>query len=163
MKRVYLSLGSNLGNRKANIDEALKRLNENGIEVGRVSSLYRTEPVGYTAQAWFLNCAAEAFTELMPLQLVRRCKVIEREMGRRPGSRNGPRPIDIDVLLYENAAVRSAEVIIPHPRLGERRFVLMPLTEIAPGVEHPLSRLTALELLQATEDRSLVVKLIPET
>jgi 2-amino-4-hydroxy-6-hydroxymethyldihydropteridine diphosphokinase len=156
---VYLSLGSNLRDRRMNIERALERLNECGIEVQRVSSLYRTEPVGYTAQPWFVNCVAEVFTDLMPLQLVRRCQAIERAMGRRPGPRNRPRLIDIDILLYEDAVVRSAEVTIPHPRMAERRFVLVPLSELAPGTEHPLSQLTVLEMLRTTPDTSQVIKL----
>jgi len=159
MRNGFLSLGSNLGERKANIENALRRLNEACIQVLKTSSLYRTEPVGYTAQPWFLNCVAEVATDLMPLQLVRRCQAIEREIGRRPGPKNGPRVIDIDILLYENAVVRSPEVTIPHPRMDERRFVLVPLSEIAPAAEHPVTRLTVLEMLQATRDTSQVVKL----
>jgi 2-amino-4-hydroxy-6-hydroxymethyldihydropteridine diphosphokinase len=159
MKQVYLSLGSNLGNRQANIEKALGQLNENGIEVRRVSSFYRTEPVGYAAQPWFVNCAAEAATDLMPLQLMRRCQAIQRGMGRRPGPKNGPRLIDIDILLYENVVMRSAEVTIPHPRMAERRFVLVPLSELAPEARHPLSRLTVREMLQATPDTSQVVRI----
>ena len=158
MKRVYLSLGSNLGDRRANIERALQRLAESGVEVRRVSSLYRTEPVGYTAQAWFVNCTAQVATDLMPLQLVRRCQAIQREMGRRPGPRNGPRLIDIDILLYENAVVHSAEVTIPHPRMAERRFVLVPLSEIAGDTEHPVTRQTVREML-ASAPSAAVVKL----
>lgn len=156
MKRVYLGLGSNVGDRRANIEEALKRLHESRIQVQRVSSLYRTEPVGYTAQPWFANCAAEVMTDLMPLQLVRRCQAIQRQMGRRPGPRNGPRLIDIDVLLYENAVVRSAEVTIPHPRMAERRFVLVPLSEIAADAEHPITRQTIGDMLASAPAASVV-------
>jgi 2-amino-4-hydroxy-6-hydroxymethyldihydropteridine diphosphokinase len=156
MKRVYLALGSNLGDRRANIESALKRLDESGVRVRQVSSLYRTEPVGYTAQPWFVNCAAEVGTDLMPLQLVRRCQAIQREMGRRPGPRNGPRLIDIDVLLYENAVVRSAEVTIPHPRMAERRFVLVPLNEIAGDAEHSLTRQTVREMLGSAPPAAVV-------
>lgn len=159
MKRAYLSLGSNLGDRRANIEKALEQLNESGIELQRVSSLYRTEPVGYRPQPWFVNCVAEVATDLMPLQLVRRCRAIERAIGRQPGPRNGPRLIDIDVLLYENAVVQSAEVTIPHPRMAERRFVLVPLSEIAGDVGHPALEQTIREMLQATRDTNRVIKL----
>jgi len=159
MKHVFLSLGSNVGDRRTNIGTALEQLRQNGVEVQRVSSLYRTQPVGYTAQPWFVNCVAEVATDLMPLQLLRRSKAIERGMGRRPGPKNGPRPIDIDILLYENVVMRSAELTIPHPRLAERRFVLVPLSEVAPDIEHPLSRLTVRQMLQATPDTSQVIKL----
>ena len=156
MKRVYLSLGSNLGNRQANIGTALKRLSENGVKVQRLSSWYRTDPIGYTAQPWFVNCAAEVLTDLMPLQLVRRCQAIQREMGRRPGPRNGPRLIDIDILLYENVVMRSPEVTIPHPRMAERRFVLVPLAEIAAEAEHPVTRETVREMLGAAPTAAVV-------
>jgi 2-amino-4-hydroxy-6-hydroxymethyldihydropteridine diphosphokinase len=159
MKRVYLSLGSNLSDRQANLEKAVQQLGDNRIEVRRVSSLYRTEPVGYAEQPWFLNCVAEVITDLMPLQLVRRCQEVERELGRRPGPKNGPRLIDIDILLYENAVVHSPEVTIPHPRMAERRFVLVPLAELAPALEDPVSGLKIREMLQATGDKSQVVKL----
>jgi len=158
-KQVYLSLGSNRGDRLANLRAALDRMAAAGIEVRRVSSFYRTEPVGFAAQAWFVNCVAEVGTNLMPLQLLKTLKSIERELGRRPGISNGPRPIDIDILLYENAVVRSATLTIPHPRLGERRFVLFPLRELAPHVRHPVAKRTVLEMLQDARDLSQVVRL----
>ncbi|HUI43735.1 MAG TPA: 2-amino-4-hydroxy-6-hydroxymethyldihydropteridine diphosphokinase [Terriglobia bacterium] len=147
MRRVFLALGSNLGDRRANITNALTRLGESGVEVRRVSSFYRTEPVGYTAQPWFLNCAAQVGTDLMPLQLLQRCQAIQRALGRRPGRRNGPRAIDIDILFYGNAIVHSAELTIPHARMGERRFVLLPLSEIAGDAEHPVTRQMVREML----------------
>ncbi len=159
MKRAYLSLGSNLGDRKSNIERALSRLNSARVRILRVSSLYRTEPVGYKPQPWFLNCAAEAETDLMPLQLLGRCQAVQRELGRRPGVRNGPRTIDIDILLYENAEVHSPEMTIPHPRMAERRFVLVPLSEIAGEARHPATQRSVREMLEETTDRSQVIRL----
>jgi 2-amino-4-hydroxy-6-hydroxymethyldihydropteridine diphosphokinase len=159
MKRVYLSLGSNLGDRVARLEQALRRLGEKGVEIRRVSSFYRTEPVDYLAQPWFINCAAEAATELPPLGLLSALQAVERALGRRPGIPKGPRAIDIDLLLYENALVRSARLTVPHPRMAERRFVLVPLRELNPALRDPLSRRTVLEMLRETEDQSKVIRL----
>lgn len=161
MKRVYLSLGSNLGDRKANIARGLEELGTEGIHVVRVSSLYKTEPVDYRAQPWFLNCAAEVATTLMPLQLLHRCQSIERRLGRRRSIAKGPRVIDIDILLYENSLVRSAALMIPHPRMAERRFVLVPLREIAPNLRHPVSQRTVVEMIEEADDTSQVTQLKP--
>jgi 2-amino-4-hydroxy-6-hydroxymethyldihydropteridine diphosphokinase len=162
MKRVYLSLGSNLGDRVAHIRRALAMLPAAGIEIVRASSLYKTEPVGFRAQSWFLNCVAEAGTELMPIQLLHKCQAIERALGRRPGLSQGPRPIDIDILLYENAVIHSAALTIPHPGIPERRFVLVLLRELAPNLRHPVTQQTIREMLQETKDASQVVKLKAE-
>jgi 2-amino-4-hydroxy-6-hydroxymethyldihydropteridine diphosphokinase len=163
MKHVFLSLGSNLGDRVLNIRKALDLLPKAGVEIRRVSSFYRTEPVGVGAQSWFVNCAAEVATELMPLQLLKTLKSVERALGRRPGVSKGPRPIDIDILLYENVVVRCAVLTIPHERLGERRFVLLPLRELAAHARHPVSQRTVLEMLQGTRDLSQVVRMKSES
>ncbi len=162
MKRVYLSLGSNLGDRVAQIRKALEMLPSEGVPILRVSSLYKTEPVDFRPQAWFVNCVAEADTELMPLQLLKALKSIERALGRRPGIPKGPRAIDIDILFYENVVVHTPELTIPHARLGDRRFVLMPLRELAATARHPLTQRTVLEMLRETSDASQVVRLTPE-
>ena len=162
VKRVFLSLGSNLGERLANIRAALEQLGAAGIEVCRVSSFYKTEPVGFGPQAWFVNCVAEVRTQLMPLRLLKTLKAVERRVGRRSGVAKGPRPIDIDILLYENVVVRSSVLTIPHARLGERRFMLIPLRELAPQVRHPVVKRTVLELLHETQDLSQVVRLKAE-
>jgi 2-amino-4-hydroxy-6-hydroxymethyldihydropteridine diphosphokinase len=161
-KRVFLSLGSNVADRVANIYSAIERLAGMGIEVRRVSSFYKTEPVDRWPQPWFVNCVVEVGTELMPLQLLKTLKSVERAMGRRPGVAKGPRRIDIDILLYENVVVRSAALTIPHERLGERRFVLIPLRELAPNARHPVTRQTVLEMLQQTRDASQVVRMKSE-
>ncbi len=159
MKRVFLSLGSNLGDRLSHLQEALALLAAAGLEIRRVSSFYKTEPVDLRSQPWFVNCVAEAATDLMPLRLLRICKSVERALGRRPGVSKGPRPMDIDILLYENAVVRSSVLTIPHERLTERRFVLIPLRELAPHIRHPVTQRTVPEMLHDTADTSQVVRL----
>lgn len=161
-KRVYLSLGSNLGDRAENLRKALEMLPRAGIEVLRVSSLYKTEPVEFRAQPWFINCVAEAATNLMPMQLLKSLRGIERALGRRAGVSKGPRPIDIDILLYENVVVRSAVLTIPHERMGDRLFVLIPLRELNAQVRHPVTRRSVIEMLSDTKDGSQVVKLKTE-
>ena len=162
VKCVYLSLGSNLGDRLANLRGAMARMAGSGLEVRRVSSLYKTQPVDFESQAWFLNCVAEVGTDLMPLQLLKKLKSIERALGRRPGTPKGPRPIDIDILLYENVVVRSSALTIPHERMGERRFVLIPLRELAPQMRHPVVKRTITQMLADTPDKSQVVRMKQE-
>jgi 2-amino-4-hydroxy-6-hydroxymethyldihydropteridine diphosphokinase len=151
-----------LGDRLANLRGAMARLAGSGLEVRRVSSLYKTQPVDFGPKAWFLNCVAEVGTELMPVQLLKTLKSIERALGRRPGTSKGPRPIDIDILLYENVVVRSSTLTIPHERMGERRFVLIPLRELAPQVPHPVLKRTITQMLADTPDRSQVVRIKQE-
>jgi 2-amino-4-hydroxy-6-hydroxymethyldihydropteridine diphosphokinase len=155
-KTIYLGLGSNLGDRPVHIEEALAALSAQNIEIVCRSSLYATEPVGFAPQHWFLNCVVEATTELMPRQLLRATQQVERDMGRRRNVRNGPRTVDIDILLYGTNSVSMPDLEIPHPRMAGRRFVLVPLREIAPGLRHPGLRRSIVELLAATEDRSEV-------
>jgi len=155
-KTIYLGLGSNLGDRAAHLEQALARLAAEGIEVVRRSSFYVTEPVGFGPQHWFLNCVVEASTELMPRQLLRATLQVERDLGRRRTVRNGPRTIDIDILLFGTSVVSAPDLEIPHPRLAERRFVLIPLREIAPSLRHPTLHSSISELLAATADRSEV-------
>ena len=133
---VYLGLGSNLGDRGENLNKALDYL-EQRLKVTEVSSVYETEPVGNIQQPYFLNMALKVYTRLAPEELLLLAKGIERKLGRLPGKRNAPRPIDIDILLYGDEVIKTAELTIPHPRLAERAFVLVPLAEIAPDLEHP--------------------------
>ena len=147
-KAVYLSLGSNLGDRAANLRRALAALSALGT-VTAVSSPYETEPVEFTKQPWFLNCAAALETELMPKQMLTGVLTLEREMGRRRTQPKGPRIIDIDILLFGNSVVDTPQLTIPHPAMHERRFVLDPLAEIAPEVRHPVLRRTIRELRDA--------------
>jgi 2-amino-4-hydroxy-6-hydroxymethyldihydropteridine diphosphokinase len=155
-KTVYLSLGSNLGDRAANIAAAISALDAVGVRVTKQSSLYLTEPVGFAPQNWFLNCCVAAETELMPRQLLRAVREVERAIGRGKLVRNGPREMDIDVLLFGGVRVQMKDFEIPHPRMTGRRFVLVPLREIAPALRHPVLRKTMAELLAECDDRSCV-------
>lgn len=147
-KIVYLSLGSNLGDRAANLRLALEKLSELGT-VQAVSAFYETEPVGLSSQPWFLNCAAKLDTEKMPRQLISGILNLEQAMGRQRKQKNGPRIIDIDILLFGTSVIDTHSLTVPHPRLHERRFVLEPLTEIAPEVRHPVFKRSIRELREA--------------
>lgn len=155
-KLVYLSLGSNLGKPQENLHAALERFKEAGIDVLRVSSFYRTEPVDCRQQPWFVNCVVEAATEKMPMQLLKAIQAIECEMGRKRTVAKGPRIIDIDILLYGNVVVRTEALTIPHPAMAKRRFVLAPLRELSPEVRHPVTRQTVAEMWAQTTDTSRV-------
>jgi 2-amino-4-hydroxy-6-hydroxymethyldihydropteridine diphosphokinase len=154
---AYLSLGSNLGNREDNLDMALKLLAQR-MRIGKVSSIYDTEPLGNTKQPRFLNLACEVFTRLAPEGLLALAKGIEGKMGRR-GKSGEPRTIDIDILLYGDEVVDTRDLVIPHPRMAERSFVLVPLTEIAPDLVHPVLKKTIKEMNQAIKEKQGVMKL----
>ncbi len=158
LKLIYLSLGSNIGDRERNLRAAVERLGAPGLRVLRVSPVYETEPVDYTDQRWFFNLVVEAETSLFPLQLLARVQKIERVLGRVRTVPKGPRIIDIDILLYGAAVVHGAKLEIPHPRMAERRFVLAPLHDLAPDLRHPVTRATVTELLHAASPA--VVRLI---
>jgi 2-amino-4-hydroxy-6-hydroxymethyldihydropteridine diphosphokinase len=157
-KLVYLSLGSNVGDRAANLEAAIARLNSLG-EVVAVSSFYETEPVGFAAQPWFLNCVVKLDTEKTPKQLLAGILDLEQEMGRRRMQKNGPRTIDIDILLYGDSIIKTKGLIIPHPAMHERRFVLEPMAEIAPEVLHPVFKRTIRELRDALPEGQIVRKI----
>lgn len=133
---IYIGLGSNIGNREANLRMALRYLEPLARAV-RVSSVYETAPVGVENQPNFYNCVAEIVTGLQPKALLRHLQNIEYEIGRRPGPRWGPRPIDLDLLLYDEVTMETDLLTLPHPRLQERAFVLIPLAEIAAGIRPP--------------------------
>ena len=145
MVEVFLGLGSNLGDREENLREALRRL-AGGVQIDAVSSFYDTDPVGYLDQRAFLNAVCSGQTELTPEDLLALAKSVEAEMGRQPTFRDGPRLIDVDILAYGNEVAITDDLAIPHPRMAERAFVLVPLSEIAPGWRHPVLGKTAREL-----------------
>ncbi len=138
-KRVYLSLGSNVGERAQNLERAVEALQQEQIQLIARSSVYETEPQEVAEQAWFLNMVVECETRYFPLQLLSTLQKIEKELGRvRSGAvRRGPRVIDIDILLFGNTVMNTPRLTIPHPRILVRRFVLAPLLEIAPELKHP--------------------------
>jgi len=146
LHHAYLALGSNIGNRQQNLSKALQRLREI-VKIDKFSSIYETEPVGYLDQPRFLNMVCYGQTTSSPDGLLRSTQAIEEALGREPSFRNAPRPIDIDILLYDNLRLETEQLTIPHPRMSERAFVLVPLAEIAPTVIEPVSGKTAQELL----------------
>jgi len=155
---VFLALGSNLGDRKANLEKALQLLGER-LSLERVSSLYETEPVGFEEQPLFLNAVCRVKTEVGPFQLLSLLKGVEVALGRAPSFANAPRLIDVDILFYGNLLIETDRLVIPHPRLEERAFVLIPLAEIAPGLIHPVSGESIADLAVRVEGREGVRKI----
>ena len=155
-KTVYLSLGSNVGDREANLRAAIDELPHAGVAVIRVSSFYETEPVDLREQPWFLNCAVEVETHFDAITLLRTLREIETKMGSRKLVAKGPRLIDMDILLYGGETINTKELQVPHPRMHLRRFVLVPLAEIAPEVVDPELKKTVKQLLEGTPDNSTV-------
>lgn len=157
-KTVYLSLGSNLGDRAENLRTAIARLEDFG-NVAAVSSFYETEPVDVPAQQpWFLNCAVKFETEKMPRQLMAAILTLEQSMGRQRRQNKGPRTVDIDVLLFGSSIIELPSLTVPHPRMHQRRFVLEPLAEIAPDTRHPVFKRTIRELRDALPPGQTVKK-----
>lgn len=144
---VYLSLGSNVGDREGQLREAIRRLGSVGL-IRLVSSIYETEPVDFTAQSWFLNCVVALETSFTAAHLMQQLLAIEKAMGRVRTQKKGPRTIDLDILLFGNEVVNTANLTIPHPAMEKRRFVLQPLAEIAPETRHPVLNKSVRELLE---------------
>jgi 2-amino-4-hydroxy-6-hydroxymethyldihydropteridine diphosphokinase len=155
MKRVYIGIGSNLGDRLQNLSRALERL-EDVCDIITVSSVYETEPVGFSSPHMFLNMVVAGETGLDPSDLLEHLKEIEDDLGRHRDSHNQDREIDLDILLYEGMIYRNSMVTIPHPEMDRRRFVLVPLAEIAPDVLHPVKGVTIRTLLDNCPTGNLV-------
>jgi 2-amino-4-hydroxy-6-hydroxymethyldihydropteridine diphosphokinase len=153
---IFLGLGSNLGDRAKNLQEAQKLLD---LEILRRSSIYETEPVGYLDQPWFYNAVVLIDTNLTAEGLLARCKEVEQALHRQRGIPTGPRTIDLDLLFYHQAILNTPDLAVPHPAIPQRRFVLEPLNEIAPSFMHPLLKQTVAELLRICPDQSIVRKL----
>ena len=157
----FLSLGSNLGDQRRNLERARRRLGRAGVDVRRASPVYRTEPVDFVAQPWVLNQVLEVRTDRTPQELLELVKAIEAGLGRVPAGEKGPRTIDIDILLAGETVIESSGLTVPHPRLALRNFVLVPLAEIAPRAVHPVLRKTVRELARECPDRAAVVRDAP--
>lgn len=155
---VFLSLGSNVGDREKNLRAAIVALPKLGVQIKNISSIYETEPVDFLDQPWFLNCVVEGETTVPPAALLKELRELERRMGSKKLIARGPRLIDLDILVYGLRTIDSPELQVPHPRMHLRRFVLAPLAEIAPNLEHPSWSGTAARLLATTNDNSAVKK-----
>jgi len=156
VQKVYLSAGSNLGDRLANLRQGISHLQKAGMTITRISSYFETEPIGFLDQPWFLNMALELETSFTPHQLMACCTRIEKQQGRVRNFPNGPRTLDLDILLYEDLVIADPLLVIPHPGMAERRFVLQPLAQIAPDQVHPTLKMTIRSLLDKCPDLSTV-------
>ena len=155
MKIVYLSLGSNVGDREIHLARARERLATDDTRILRASAIYETEPRDFPDQAWFLNQVIEIETDLFPKQLLTRVQKIELALGRLPTHPKGPRTIDIDILLYGDTILSNPGLEIPHARLADRRFVLEPLAELAPDLRHPRTNATVREMLAQVHNQKV--------
>ena len=155
---VFLSLGSNVGDREKNLRAAIAALPNLGVQLKKVSTIYETEPVDLLEQPWFLNCVVEGETVVPPAVLLKKLRALERQMGSKKLVPRGPRLIDLDILVYGRQTIDTPELQVPHPRMHLRRFVLAPLAEIAPDLKHPSWSGSATQLLAALDDKSAVKK-----
>lgn len=159
-KKVYLSLGSNMGDREKNLRKALQALQTDDFRIVRVSSTWETAPMDHVSQPDFLNIVAEAETTIFPMRALLRVARIERDMGRRRLTPNGPRVIDIDLVFFGRFVMKTPRLELPHPRMAERRFVLEPLAELAPDLRHPVTGKSVREMLVAVSDQ--LVRVLPD-
>jgi len=157
--KYYLSLGSNLGDRRKNLIKAIHLLMNKGIKITKISSIYLTQPVEFLEQNWFYNLVIEAEAKFQPFELLNLIKEIEKEMGRKTAIEKGPRNIDIDIILAEERIIKSEKLRIPHPKMHLRNFVLAPLNEISPDVIHPELNKNIKTLFAQSQDNSVVKKL----
>ncbi len=157
MTTAYLSVGSNLGDRETNLNDALFRLRQGGAVPKQVSDIFETEPFGFRDQPWFLNMAVEIETGLSPRALLDLCRKTEAAMGRVRTFQDAPRTLDLDILLYSDQILDEPDLIIPHPRMLDRRFVLAPLAQIAADLGHPVARKSISVLLASCPDPSVVL------
>ncbi len=159
MHLAYIGFGSNIGDRLAHIQNAIQTLSKTeGITLQKISSLYKTDPVGYEAQAQFLNGVAAIHTTLSPLSLLHTLKDIETAIGRKHRIRWGPREIDLDILIYGDLCLQTEKLVVPHPEMHLRGFVLVPLVEIAPDLVHPVFQETIQTILNRLENSKSVLK-----
>jgi len=161
MPIVILSLGSNLGEnnskdgRSRNLERAIERLEKNGMKIARKSSIYETEPEGIAEQPKFLNMAVELLTELTPEECLKTIHQVETELGRVREFKNGPRTIDLDIIFYDQSIINDQDLVIPHPRMHRRAFVLVPLAEILPDYRHPIYHKTIRQLLASVDRKGV--------
>lgn len=156
MNLIVLSLGSNLWKRERHLEKVKKMLEQAGVKILKASKIYETEPVGFLDQDFFLNQIVSVKTRLQPEELLKVCQKIENAMGRVRAGKNGPRVMDLDILLYKNKVMNQKNLIIPHPRLYNRRFILLPLSEITGKKKLPMFKKTAKQLLDELKDTFIV-------
>lgn len=157
---AYLGLGSNMGDSRSHLGVARERLRHPAVVIRQVSSIYRTSPLDYLEQEWFLNQVIAVQTALSPGELLLHCQAIENHLGRVRTIARGPRTIDIDLLFYDSQIIHEANLMVPHPRLAERKFVLIPMAEIAPGWIHPALGKSIRQLLEERAEDPAQVELV---